>query len=81
MHCDKDFMRFAMHCVGALAGDDGGSVGSSAPDALVPSINVPVREIMLGCLKPDGANADQYEVIDYEASLRLARQPGSHLAL
>lgn len=33
---------------------------------------VPVREIVLSCAELDGSDANQYEVIDHEASLRLA---------
>ena len=43
--------------------------------------DVPVREIKLSCPELDGADADQYEVIGYKTSLRLARQPGSHVVL
>ena len=42
---------------------------------------VPVKEITLSCAELDGPNAEQYEIIDYKTSLRLARQPGSHVVL
>jgi transposase len=42
---------------------------------------VPLKEITLSCPELDGPNADQYEVIDYKTSLRLARQPGSHVLI
>jgi hypothetical protein len=42
---------------------------------------VPVREITLSCAELDGPQADRYEIIDYKQSLRLARQPGSHVVL
>jgi len=42
---------------------------------------VPVREIRLSCPELDGPEADRYEIIDYKTSLRLARQPGSHVLL
>lgn len=42
---------------------------------------VPVREIVLSCPELSGPDADQYEVIDHKVSLRLARQPGSHVVL
>ena len=43
--------------------------------------DVPVREIVLTCPELSGPDADQYEVIDHKVSLRLARQPGSHVVL
>ncbi|MEZ5653201.1 MAG: IS66 family transposase [Burkholderiaceae bacterium] len=43
--------------------------------------DVPVRTIRLSCPELDGPDADQYEIIDYKESLRLARQPGSHVVL
>jgi hypothetical protein len=42
---------------------------------------VPVKEITLSCAELDGAQADRYEIIGYKTSLRLARQPGSHVVL
>lgn len=42
---------------------------------------VPVREITLSCAELDGPRADQYEIIGYKDSARLARQPGSHVLL
>jgi transposase len=42
---------------------------------------VPVKEITLSCAELDGPHADQYEIVDYKTSLRLARQPGSHVVL
>ncbi len=42
---------------------------------------VPVKEITLSCAELDGPDAEQYEIIDYKTSLRLARQPGSHVVL
>ena len=42
---------------------------------------VPVKEITLSCAELDGPQADQYEIVDYKSSLRLARQPGSHVVL
>lgn len=42
---------------------------------------VPVRTIRLSCPELDGPEADQYEVIGLKESLRLARQPGSHVVL
>jgi len=42
---------------------------------------VPVKEIRLSCPELQGPDADRYEIIDYKASLRLARQPGSHVVL
>lgn len=43
--------------------------------------DVPVREIVLACPELAGPHADQYELIDHKVSLRLARQPGSHVVL
>jgi transposase len=43
--------------------------------------NVPVREIKLSCPELQGPHADRYEIIDHKVSLRLARQPGSHVVL
>lgn len=43
--------------------------------------DVPVREIVLPCPELSGPDADQYELIDHKVSLRLARQPGSHVVL
>ena len=42
---------------------------------------VPVKEITLSCAELEGPDAEQYEIIDYKTSLRLARQPGSHVVL
>jgi transposase len=42
---------------------------------------VPVKEITLSCAELEGPNAEQYEIIDYKISLRLARRPGSHVVL
>jgi hypothetical protein len=42
---------------------------------------VPVRTIQLSCPELEGPQADQYEVIGIKESLRLARQPGSHVVL
>jgi transposase len=42
---------------------------------------VPVREILLSCPQLQGPEADRYEIIDHKVSLRLARQPGSHVVL
>ena len=43
--------------------------------------DVPVRTIQLSCPELEGPHADQYEVIGVKESLRLARQPGSHVVL
>ncbi|MGE0315531.1 MAG: IS66 family transposase [Lautropia sp.] len=43
--------------------------------------DVPVREIVLPCPELAGPDAEQYELIDHKVSLRLARQPGSHVVL
>lgn len=43
--------------------------------------DVPVREIVLPCPELAGPDAGQYELIDHKVSLRLARQPGSHVVL
>jgi transposase len=42
---------------------------------------VPLKEITLSCAELQGPDADRYEIIDYKTSLRLARQPGSHVVL
>lgn len=42
---------------------------------------VPVREITLSCPELDGAQAADYEIIDYKDSFKLARQPGCHVVL
>lgn len=42
---------------------------------------VPVQEITLSCPELQGPDADRYEIVDYRTSLRLARQPGSHVVL
>ena len=42
---------------------------------------VPVKEIVLPCALLDGPQGHLYEVIDHKTSLRLARQPGSHVVL
>ncbi len=42
---------------------------------------VPVREITLSCPELEGPDADEFEIIDYKTSLRLARQPGAHVVL
>jgi len=43
--------------------------------------DVPVREIVLSCPELQGPDAAQYEIVDYKDSLKLARQPGSHVIL
>lgn len=43
--------------------------------------SVPVRTIRLSCPELDGPQADEFEVIGYKTSQRLARQPGSHVVL
>jgi transposase len=43
--------------------------------------DVPVHEIVLSCAQLDGPDAAQYEVIGYKESVKLARQPGSHVIL
>lgn len=43
--------------------------------------DVPMRTIELSCPELQGPQADQYEVIGSKESLRLARQPGSHVVL
>jgi transposase len=42
---------------------------------------VPVREITLKAPELQGPDAHQYEIISYRETLRLARQPGSHVVL
>lgn len=42
---------------------------------------VPMREITLSCPELDGPHAADYEIIEFKESLKLARQPGSHVVL
>ena len=43
--------------------------------------DVPIKEIILSCPELDGENADQYELIGYKESLRLASTPGTTVVL
>ena len=43
--------------------------------------DVPTRTIRLSCPELEGPQADEYEVIGIKESLRLGRQPGSHVVI